>query len=254
MKWNNKTIYISLFSVLYFVVAAVSAVHAVSFFGLANTFWLGVILAIAFEIGQAAVLFSILTSPRERSKVMPWVLMCMFTLVQVLGNVYSSYKYVVNNSMADLRYFKEPIFIWTEIPDNMANVIIVYLVGAILPISALLLTSMVTNYLQDDLNDKKLVEETKVEEHVEPEPQVVEQKVEEIVETEQPEVEHKVEEIVETEQPEVEQKVEETVETEQPETGAKEFRKQIIEDKPSPVSDELNVVEKPTLKSHFVNV
>ena len=97
MKWSNKTIYISLFSVLYFVVAAVSAVHAVSFFGLANTFWLGVILAIAFEIGQAAVLFSILTSPRERSKVMPWVLMCMFTLVQVLGNVYSSYKYVVNN-------------------------------------------------------------------------------------------------------------------------------------------------------------
>ena len=156
--------------------------------------------------------------------------------------------------MADLRYFKEPIFIWTEIPDNMANVIIVYLVGAILPISALLLTSMVTNYLQDDLNDKKLVEETKVEKHVEPEPQVVEQKIEDIVETEQPEVEQKVEEHVEPEQPEVEQKVEETVETEQPETGAKEFREQIIEDEPAPETDELNVVEKPTLKSHFVNV
>jgi len=80
---------------------------------------------------------------------MPWVLMSMFTLVQVIGNVYSSYKYIITNSVDNLRYFKEPIFIWTELPDAQANVIIVYLVGALLPIAALLLTSMITNYLSD---------------------------------------------------------------------------------------------------------
>jgi VIT1/CCC1 family predicted Fe2+/Mn2+ transporter len=85
---------------------------------------------------------------------MPWVLMSMFTLVQVIGNVYSSYKYIITNSVENLRYFKEPIFIWTELPDAQANVIIVYLVGALLPIAALLLTSMITNYLSDQEEEK----------------------------------------------------------------------------------------------------
>jgi len=110
---------------------------------------MSIILAFAFEVGQAAVLFSLLTSPKDRSRIMPWVLMTMFTLVQVIGNVYSSYKYIILNSVENLRYFKEPIFIWTDLPDAQANVIIVYLVGALLPIAALLLTSMITNYLTD---------------------------------------------------------------------------------------------------------
>ena len=149
MKSIKNTIYISLFAILYLIVAFSSFFHAVSFFGLANNSWMSVILALAFEIGQAAVLFSLLTSKKDRSRVMPWVLMFMFTLVQVIGNVFSSYKYIVTNSIENLRYFKEPISIWTSIPDDQATVIIVYLVGALLPIAALLLTSMITNYLSD---------------------------------------------------------------------------------------------------------
>ena len=149
MKFTKKTIYIGLFSVLYLIVAFSSFFHACAFFGLANNTWMSIILAFAFEVGQAAVLFSLLTSSKDRNRVMPWVLMTMFTLVQVIGNVYSSYKYIITNSVENLRYFKEPIFIWTELPDAQANVIIVYLVGALLPIAALLLTSMITNYLTD---------------------------------------------------------------------------------------------------------
>ena len=155
MKSFKNTIYISLFAILYFIVAFSSFFHAVSFFSLANNSWMSVILALAFEIGQAAVLFSLLTSKKDRSRVMPWVLMFMFTLVQVIGNVFSSYKYIVNNSIENLRYFKEPIFIWTNIPDDQATVIIVYLVGALLPVAALLLTSMITNYLTDNENEQK---------------------------------------------------------------------------------------------------
>ena len=149
MKLTKKSIYICLFAILYLIVAFSSLYHAVEFFGLANNSWMAVILAFAFEIGQAAVLFALLTSNKDRGKIMPWVLMTMFTLVQVLGNVYSSYKHIINNSTDNLRYFKEPIFIWTQLPDDQATVIITYLVGGLLPISALLLTSMVTNYLND---------------------------------------------------------------------------------------------------------
>lgn len=156
---TKKFWYILLFGILYLIVAFSSFFHAVSFFGLANNSWMSIILAFAFEIGQAAVLFSLLTSEKDRSRIMPWILMTMFTLVQVIGNVFSSYKYIINNSVEDLRYFKEPIFIWTSIPDEQATVIIVYLVGALLPIASLLLTSMITNYLSDESEktDKNII-------------------------------------------------------------------------------------------------
>ena len=151
----RKKIYIILFAVLYLVVAFSSLWHAIEFFGLANGSWMSIILAAAFEVGQAAVLFALLSNTKDRKKVMPWVLMTMFTLVQVLGNVYSSYKHIMLNSIENLRFFKEPVFIWTELPDAQATVIITYLVGGLLPISALLLTSMLTSFLTDE-EDKKL--------------------------------------------------------------------------------------------------
>lgn len=161
----TKYIYIGLFAALYLSVALVSGIHAVAFFSLANAPALGVMLAITFEIGQAAVLFSLLTNPNQRKKIMTWVQLSIFTLVQILGNVYSSYKYIVSNSMENLRFFKEPVFIWTDLPDQMCNVIITYLVGGILPISALLLTEMLTSYLYKE-EDKvpELIKEDKKEE------------------------------------------------------------------------------------------
>lgn len=170
-------IYIGLFAILYLVVAFVSLIHAVSFFGLANVNWMAIMLSIAFELGQAAVLFSILTSSKDRKRFMPWVLMCILTAVQVLGNVYSSYKHIVTYSPENLRYFKEPIFIWTSLPDNVATVIITYIVGAILPITALLLTSMVANYIEDISNNGDKNEKTEeTHEEVVPEDNVEEAK------------------------------------------------------------------------------
>lgn len=181
-KKITKYIYIWLFAALYLSVALVSGIHAVAFFSLANAPALGVMLAITFEIGQAAVLFSLLTNPNQRKKIMTWVQLSIFTLVQILGNVYSSYKYIVSNSMENLRFFKEPVFIWTDLPDQMCNVIITYLVGGILPISALLLTEMLTSYLYKEENkipEPAKQEEIKEDKKEEPEPE--------------PEPEHKIE-------------------------------------------------------------
>ena len=147
MNKHFRKIFLILFAILYISVALVSTFHAISFFGLANNSWVSVMLAITFEIGQAAVLFSILIGASGKNKVIPWILMCVLTLVQILGNVFSSYEYLITNSGDNLRFFKEPIFVWTDIPDDQCNVILTYIIGAILPIVALLMTSMVTNYL-----------------------------------------------------------------------------------------------------------
>ena len=184
-KKITKYIYIGLFATLYLSVALVSGIHAVAFFSLANAPALGVMLAITFEIGQAAVLFSLLTNPNQRKKVMTWVQLSIFTLVQILGNVYSSYKYIVSNSMENLRFFKEPVFIWTDLPDQMCNVIITYLVGGILPISALLLTEMLTSYLYKEedkpvpVNSVPTKEEVKEDNNQEPENKIENEQVQE---------------------------------------------------------------------------
>lgn len=192
MKINSKTIFVGLFAILYLCVGLVSTIHAIQFFGLANSPVLGTILAVTFEIGQAAVLFNLLTNPQQRKKFMPWALMCILTLVQILGNIFSSYKYLITNSSENLRFFKEPIFVWTNLPDDQCNVIITYIVGAILPIVALCLTEMVVSYLGMEAESKqenKLVEtpvqNNEVFNNIEQNDTVEQDKIETPVETEQ---------------------------------------------------------------------
>ena len=158
-----RKIFLILFAILYISVALVSTFHAISFFGLANNSWVSVMLAITFEIGQAAVLFSILIGASGKNKVIPWILMCVLTLVQILGNVFSSYEYLITNSADELRFFKEPIFVWTDLPDDQCNVILTYIIGAILPIVALLMTSMVTSYLNKSEENIKEIKDDNIQ-------------------------------------------------------------------------------------------
>ena len=139
-----KKILTILFSLLYLSVGFVSVYHAISFFSISNESWLAIILAIAFEIGQAAVLFSLLVNKEQ--KIMPWVLMSVLTAVQVLGNVYSSYHYAALNSVEEIKYFTDSVLFFLQDPDPQVNqVMISYITGAILPIVALCMTSMIVD-------------------------------------------------------------------------------------------------------------
>ena len=138
----------------------VSVYHSISFFSISNDKWLAIILACAFEIGQAAVLFSLLTNPNK--KIMPWVLMSVLTLVQVLGNVFSSYAWMLENSVDQIKYFTDSVMFFIQDPDPKVNqVMISYITGAILPIVALCMTSMIvdTGVKTDDEEPVKKEEE-----------------------------------------------------------------------------------------------
>lgn len=248
----TKRIFITLFALLYLSVALVSTYHAVAFFGLANVSWIAVMLAITFEIGQAAVLFSILTNATGKRKILPWFLMITLTLVQVLGNVYSSYKYLITNSESLLRYFKEPIFVWMDLPDAQANVILTYIIGAILPIVSLLMTGMVTNYLGKSEQDT--VPEKYVEKEPEPVPEQVNEPVNEPVNDNKSdtlkEVLMSLVDDKDTDKSENKQ-VEEPTETptEEPTETHTVEPEQITEE---PIEEP--VKEEPKRKSHFVNM
>lgn len=166
-KLSKRNVYIALFVTLYLAVGIVSLFHSFAFFGLANNTIMSVLLGVCFEIGQVAVLMSLLTSKKEQGRIMPWFLMVLLTAVQIIGNIFSSYKYLALHSSEDLRFFKEPIFIWTSLPDNVTTVIITYIVGGILPLIALCMTSMVSNYISEtddepaEYNDAPGEEDTK---------------------------------------------------------------------------------------------
>ena len=167
-----KRALIILFSLLYIAVGFVSTFHAVSFFAISNEKWLAIILAVAFEIGQAAVLFSLLTS--KTKKVMPWILMSVLTLVQVLGNVYSSYSYMVTHNLELVQYFTDSVLFYVQDPDPKVNqVMISYITGAILPIVSLCMTSMVVDAAGLERSNEQLPDTESVTEENEEQSKIV---------------------------------------------------------------------------------
>lgn len=152
-----------LFSILYLAVGFVSVYHSISFFSISNDKWLAIILACAFEVGQAAVLFSLLTNPNK--KIMPWILMGVLTLVQVLGNIFSSYQWMMINSTEEIKYFTDSVLFFLQDPDPKVNqVMISYITGAILPIVALCMTSMIVDTGVKTDNEEPVKKEEEIEE------------------------------------------------------------------------------------------
>lgn len=154
----RKTLII-LFTILYASVAFVSTWHAIAFFGLSNNTFLSVMLAVTFEIGQAAVLFTLL-SKAAKTNWLPWVLMTVLTIVQVLGNVFSSYRYMVTENADQIVYFTKSVLFFVQSPNPDFNyVMISYITGAILPIVSLCMTAMVVNIIGQKENQAEQIPE-----------------------------------------------------------------------------------------------
>jgi hypothetical protein len=158
---QNKFLYWGLiiaFFVLYAFVAFVSTLHAVSFFQLTNVAWMAVMLAISYEIGQASVLFAILTSDNNK-KLLPWVMMILLTSVQIIGNVYASFKFMDSSGSMDWTYWQRSILFWLEVDGpEMFKVVISWITGALLPVVALGMTALVAENLKlKDEQDNKIL-------------------------------------------------------------------------------------------------
>ena len=111
---NKKTLYnifIWTFIVLYACTALISCIHAVDFFSIGNVSWMSIMLACVFELGQATVLASLLLSD-NKNKIMPWVLMVILTTVQVIGNVYSCFKFISLSEINYYQYLQKPLLFW----------------------------------------------------------------------------------------------------------------------------------------------
>ena len=164
-KITNKGLYWGLiitFALLYLCVGFVSTLHSITFFNLANTIGLAILLGLTYEIGQASVLFSILMT-NNKDKFLPWLLMFLLTALQVTANVYASFKYMVKSGSNDWVYWQKSILFSIQAPNaEMNQIIISWIAGALLPIVALGMTALVAQ------NIKLMSEENEVVKSISP--------------------------------------------------------------------------------------
>jgi hypothetical protein len=142
-KENNLTrnFIISTFVLLYAMVSIISTIHVIDFFKLSNPDWLAITLAIAFEVGAAASLASIIAL-QKMNKGIVWALFFILTAMQAMGNAYYAYVHL-ENYQAWIELFglieEEPIF---------QKRILSIVSGAILPLVALGFIKSLVDYIK----------------------------------------------------------------------------------------------------------
>jgi len=148
---RNKTFYwalIGTFITLYLAVAFVSTIHAISFFQLANSLGLAILLGAAYEVGQSAVLFSILMT-ENKNRILAWCMMLLLTGLQVSANVYASFKFMDASGSMDWTYWQRAILFGVQADSpEMYKVIISWISGALLPLVALGMTALVADNIR----------------------------------------------------------------------------------------------------------
>ena len=141
---NNKgirTFIISTFISLYLIVSVISTIHVIDFFSLSNPKWLAVSLAIAFEIGAAASLASLIVLDRL-NRGLVWALFITLTLMQMMGNTYYAY-----TNIHDYQSWIELFGLVDEDPINQKR-ILALVSGAILPLVALGFIKSLVDYIR----------------------------------------------------------------------------------------------------------
>jgi hypothetical protein len=136
-----KGFIITTFVSLYLVVSIISTIHVIDFFRLSNPNWLAVSLAIAFEIGAAASLASLIALDKM-NKGLIWFLFILLTAMQMMGNTYYAFTNLENyQSWVELFGLvdEEPIF-----QKRMLSIIS----GAILPLVALGFIKSLVDYIR----------------------------------------------------------------------------------------------------------
>jgi len=152
------------FFALYLAIAFVSTLHAITFFQLANTLGLAILLGAAYEIGQASVLFSILMT-ENKNRMLAWLMMFLLTALQVTANVYASFKFMDISGSLDWQFWQRAILFWLEADSaEMYKVIISWISGALLPLVALGMTALVADNIKLVTGEDSPIKEPEKEE------------------------------------------------------------------------------------------
>ena len=155
-KRGISIVIISTFVLLYLTVSIISTIHVIDFFEMTNPKWLSIFLAIAFEIGAAASLASIVALDKM-NKFIVWSLFFVLTAMQAIGNTYFAYTH-----LSDFTSFSELFGLSEEEPIFQKRVIAI-ISGAILPLVSLGFIKALVDYIRPSSYKKPEIEEIETE-------------------------------------------------------------------------------------------
>lgn len=140
-KKATQIFIIGTFVTLYLLVSVISTIHVIDFFLMSNPKWLAVSLAIAFEVGAAASLASIITLDKMNKGIV-WGLFILLTAMQAMGNTYYTYIHLNN--------FQGWIELFGLVDEELIyqKRVLSIVSGAILPIVALGFIKALVDYIR----------------------------------------------------------------------------------------------------------
>jgi hypothetical protein len=141
---------IGTFVTLYLLVSIISTIHVIDFFSMSNPQWLAISLAIAFEVGAAASLASLITLDKMNKGIV-WMLFLLLTAMQAMGNMYYAYVHLTNfQGWIELFGLVEEELIYQKRVLSIVS-------GAILPIVALGFIKSLVDYIKPDTKVGEIV-------------------------------------------------------------------------------------------------
>jgi hypothetical protein len=137
---------IGTFVLLYVITSLISTIHVIDFFRLSNPEWLAISLALAFEVGAAASLASLVVLDKM-NKFVVWSLFIILTLVQAMGNTYYAYSH-----LNDFDGWIELFGLVEEDPIYQKRILSI-ISGAILPIVSLGFIKSLVDYIRPEVDE-----------------------------------------------------------------------------------------------------
>lgn len=134
---------IGTFVMLYILVSLISTIHVIDFFELSNPRGMAIALAVAFEVGAAASLASLITLDKM-NKTLVWALFIAITAMQMQGNMYYAFM-----NLGDYQTWSELFNLIEEEPLFQKRVL-AFVSGAILPLVALGFIKSLVDYIKPD--------------------------------------------------------------------------------------------------------
>ena len=143
---------IGTFVMLYILVSLISTIHVIDFFELSNPKGMAIALAVAFEVGAAASLASLITLDKM-NKTLVWALFIAITAMQMQGNMYYAFM-----NLEDYQTWSELFNLIEEEPLFQKRVL-AFVSGAILPLIALGFIKSLVDYIKPSDDEVKVIEE-----------------------------------------------------------------------------------------------
>jgi signal transduction histidine kinase len=142
------------------LLSLVSSYHLITLFELGNPTWIAVVLAITFELG--AIFSFIAVSPNFLYKLKKNIVLSVFmiiVLLQILGNVYATYDYAMNELDRNPKHLENLLGLFMNIFDEgMIGIILSFILGFTIPICALLIFKATINYVEEESENEQKVE------------------------------------------------------------------------------------------------